>query len=277
VHRVRKVEVDEQGNPVTKFFTYPSSYEDPETYKYSQAITPQGLQSIDLSRAVQGIYGSDPRELAEAKVKVGLSGMARLAGKQLPPSVTSSRFAATGPSTPLERTLQERTPEGQFKTYQVSNRPVAPTPETTVLNLEPTQLAFPSDVVPPIARARTTEADVYATNLANYMTRMQRERAMPASSPVVIQPNILATEEYQLPLALSAGQPTPQMQGPVRAEPQFRNVGPNRLNAEVYQPGFFPEPERENVAGPITNLTIKQINLRNRLNPNQPRLGLMGY
>ena len=277
VHRVRKVEVDEQGNPVTKFFTYPSSYEDPETYKYSQAITPQGLQSIDLSRAVQGIYGSDPRELAEAKVKVGLSGMARLAGKQLPPSVTSSRFAATGPSTPLERTLQERTPEGQFKTYQVSNRPVAPTPEPTVLNLEPTQLAFPSDVVPPIARARTTEADVYATNLANYMTRMQRERAMPASSPVVIQPNILATEEYQLPLALSAGQPTPQMQGPVRAEPQFRNVGPNRLNAEVYQPGFFPEPERENVAGPITNLTIKQINLRNRLNPNQPRLGLMGY
>jgi hypothetical protein len=143
--------------------------------------------------------------------------------------------------------------------------------------LEPTQLAFPSNVVPPIARARTTEADVYATNLANYMTRMQRERAMPTSSPVVIQPNILATEEYQLPLALSAGQPTPQMQGPVRAEPQFRNVGPNRLNAEVYQPGFFPEPERENVAGPITNLTIKQINLRNRLNPNQPRLGLMGY
>ena len=278
VYKVRKYVVDDknsEGKPV--FFSSPSSYEDPEAYKYSQAITPQGLQSIDLSRAVQGIYGSDPRELAEAKVKVGLSGMARLAGKQLPPSVTSSRFAATGPSTPLERTLQERTPEGQFKTYQVSNRPVAPTPETTVLNLEPTQLAFPSNVVPPIARARTTEADVYATNLANYMTRMQRERAMPASSPVVIQPNILATEEYQLPLALSAGQPTPQMQGPVRAEPQFRNVGPNRLNAEVYQPGFFPEPERENVTGPITNLTIKQINLRNRLNPNQPRLGLMGY
>jgi hypothetical protein len=278
VYKVRKYVVDDQnseGKPV--FFSSPSSYEDPEAYKYSQAITPQGLQSIDLSRAVQGIYGSDPRELAEAKVKVGLSGMARLAGKQLPPSVTSSRFAATGPSTPLERTIQERTPEGQFKTYQVSNRPVAPTPEPTVGNLEPTQLAFPSNVVPPIARARTTEADVYATNLANYMTRMQRERAMPTSSPVVIQPNILVTEEYQLPLALSAGQPTPQMQGPVRAEPQFRNVGPNRLNAEVYQPGFFPEPERENVAGPITNLTIKQINLRNRLNPNQPRLGLMGY
>jgi hypothetical protein len=240
VYKVRKYVVDDEnseGKPV--FFSSPSSYEDPEAYKYSQAITPQGLQSIDLSRAVQGIYGSDPRELAEAKVKVGLSGMARLAGKQLPPSVTSSRFAATGPSTPLERTLQERTPEGQFKTYQVSNRPVAPTPEPTVRNLEPTQLAFPSDVVPPIARARTTEADVYATNLANYMTRMQRERAMPASSPVVIQPNILATEEYQLPLALSAGQPTPQMQGPVRAPKQLRNFGPPIRYIEPYQPGLI--------------------------------------
>jgi hypothetical protein len=254
VHRVRKVEVDEQGNPVTKFFTYPSSYEDPQAYKYTQEPTQQARDAIDMSRAVQGVYAKYPRDVADAMTGVALNELARRANKQLPSSARTS-----GPSTLL------------------SNRPVAPTPEPTVRNLEPTQLAFPSNVVPPIARARTTEADVYATNLANYMARMQRERAMPASSPVVIQPNILATEEYQLPLALSAGQPTPQMQGPVRAEPQFRNVGPNRLNAEVYQPGFFPEPERENVAGPITNLTIKQINLRNRLNPNQPRLGLMGY
>ncbi len=254
VHRVRKVEVDEQGEPVTKFFTYPSSYEDPQAYKYTQEPTQQARESIDMSRAVQGVYAKYPRDVADAMTGVALNELARRANKQLPSSARTS-----GPSTLL------------------SNRPVAPTPEPTVRNLEPTQLAFPSNVVPSIARARTTEADVYATNLANYMTRMQRERAMPTSSPVVIQPNILATEEYQLPLALSAGQPTPQMQGPVRAEPQFRNVGPNRLNAEVYQPGFFPEPERENVAGPITNLTIKQINLRNRLNPNQPRLGLMGY
>jgi hypothetical protein len=290
VHKLRGF--DDEGNPI--FFLYPSSYEDPEAYKYSQTITPQGLESIDLSRAVQGIYGSNPRDLAEAKAKVGLSGMAQLAGKQLPPSPTISRFAATGPSTPLERTIQERTPEGQFKTYQVSNRPVAPTEEplvrtdidsmypwyyltSTDVTQQPQQLEFRSDVVPSVARARTTEADVYATNLANYITRMQGERTIPTSSPVVIQPNILVTEEYQLPLALSAGEPTPQMQGPVRASKQLRNFGPNRLNAEVYQPGFLPEPERENVVGPIANLTIKQINLRNRLNPNQPRLGLMGY
>jgi hypothetical protein len=74
VYKVRKYVVDDK-NPEGKavFFSSPSSYVEPEAYKYSQAITPQGLQSIDLSRAVQGIYASDPRELAEAKVKVGLS------------------------------------------------------------------------------------------------------------------------------------------------------------------------------------------------------------
>jgi hypothetical protein len=234
VHRVRKVEVDEQGDPVTKFFTYPSSYEDPKAYKYTQEPTQQALDAIDMSRAVQGVYAKYPRDVADAMTGVALNELARRANKQLPSSVRTS-----GPSTPLERTIQERTPEGQFKTYQVSNRPVAPTPEPTVRNLESTQLAFPSNVVPPIVRARTTEADVYATNLANYMTRMQRERAMPTSSPVVIQPNILVTEEYQLPLALSAGQPTPQMQGPVRAPKQLRNFGPPIRYIESYQPSLI--------------------------------------
>ena len=240
VYKVRKYVVDDK-NPEGKavFFSSPSSYVEPEAYKYSQAITPQGLQSIDLSRAVQGIYASDPRELAEAKVKVGLRGMAQLAGKQLPPSATSSRFGATGPSTPLERTIQERTPEGQFKTYQVSNRPVAPTEEQIVNPLEPTQLSFRSDVVPPIARTRVSEADAYANQLANYMAKMQRGQTEAISSPVVIQPNLVVAEEYQLPLALSAGAPTPQIQGPVRAAKQLRNFGPPIRYIESYQPSLL--------------------------------------
>jgi hypothetical protein len=216
VHRVRKVEVDEQGEPVTKFFTYPSSYEDPQAYKYTQEPTQQARESIDMSRAVQGVYAKYPRDVADAMTGVALNELARRANKQLPSSVRTS-----GPSSLL------------------SNRPVAPAPKPTVRNLEPTQLVFPSNVVPSIARARTTEADVYATNLANYMTRMQRERAMPTSSPVVIQPNILTTEEYQLPLALSAGEPTPQMQGPVRAPKQLRNFGPPIRYIESYQPGLI--------------------------------------
>jgi hypothetical protein len=235
VHKLRGF--DDEGNPI--FFSYPSSYEDPEAYKYSQAITPQGLESIDLSRAVQGIYGSNPHELAEAKVKVGLSGMAQLAGKQVPPSATISRFGTTGPSTPLERTIQERTPEGQFKTYQVSNRPVAPTEEPIVSPLEPTQLSFRSDVVPPIARTRVSEADAYANQLADYMAKMQRGQTGATSSPAVIQPNLVAAEEYQLPLALSTGEPTPQIQGPARAAKQLRNFGPPIRYIESYQPSLL--------------------------------------
>jgi hypothetical protein len=262
VYKVRKY--DDKGNPV--FFSSPSSYEDPEAYKYSQAITPQGLQSIDLSRAVQGIYASDPRELAEAKVKVGLSGMAQLAGKQLPPSATSSRFGATGPSTPLERTIQERTPEGQFKTYQVSNRPVAPTEEPIASPLEPTQLSFRSDVVPPIARTRVSEADAYANQLANYMAKMQRGQTEAISSPVVIQPNLVVAEEYQLPLALSAGAPTPQIQGPMRATPQLRGFEAPIQYVETYQPTLFAAPtETLALQNPVANLTLRERNAENRL------------
>jgi len=267
VYKVRKYVVDDE-NPEGKavFFSSPSSYVEPEAYKYSQAITPQGLQSIDLSRAVQGIYGSDPRELAEAKVKVGLSGMAQLAGKQLPPSVTSSRFGATGPSTPLERTIQERTPEGQFKTYQVSNRPVAPTEEQIASPLEPTQLSFRSDVVPPIVRTRVSEADAYANQLANYMAKMQRGQTEAISSPVVIQPNLVVAEEYQLPLALSAGAPTPQIQGPMRATPQLRGFEAPIQYVETYQPTLFAAPtETLALQYPVANLTLRERNAENRL------------
>jgi hypothetical protein len=267
VYKVRKYVVDDE-NPEGKavFFSSPSSYVEPEAYKYSQAITPQGLQSIDLSRAVQGIYASDPRELAEAKVKVGLSGMAQLAGKQLPPSATSSRFGATGPSTPLERTIQERTPEGQFKTYQVSNRPVAPTEEPIASPLEPTQLSFRSDVVPPIARTRVSEADAYANQLANYMAKMQRGQTEAISSPVVIQPNLVVAEEYQLPLALSAGAPTPQIQGPMRATPQLRGFEAPIQYVETYQPTLFAAPtETLALQNPVANLTLRERNAENRL------------
>jgi hypothetical protein len=267
VYKVRKYVVDDE-NPEGKavFFSSPSSYVEPEAYKYSQAVTPQGLQSIDLSRAVQGIYASDPRELAEAKVKVGLSGMAQLAGKQLPPSATSSRFGATGPSTPLERTIQERTPEGQFKTYQVSNRPVAPTEEPIASPLEPTQLSFRSDVVPPIARTRVSEADAYANQLANYMAKMQRGQTEAISSPVVIQPNLVVAEEYQLPLALSAGAPTPQIQGPMRATPQLRGFEAPIQYVETYQPTLFATPtETLALQNPVANLTLRERNAENRL------------
>lgn len=275
VYKVRKYVVDEK-NPEGKavFFSSPSSYVDPEAYKYSQAITPQGLQSIDLSRAVQGIYGSDPRELAEAKVKVGLSGMAQLAGKQLPPSATSSRFAATGPSTPLTRmsykggtVIDEETGQRVVVPPQyVSNRPVAPTEEAVVNSLEPTQLSFRSDIVPPIARTRVSEADAYANQLANYMGRMQRGQTEATASPVVIQPNLVVSEEYQLPLALSAGAPTSQMQGPMRATPQLRGLEAPIQYVETYQPTLFATPnEIPAIQNPVANLTLRERNAQNRL------------
>jgi len=70
VHRVRKyVQEGDTNEDKAVFFTYPSSYEDPEAYKYTQAPTAKSLASLDLSRAVQNLYATNPRELAEAKVK----------------------------------------------------------------------------------------------------------------------------------------------------------------------------------------------------------------
>jgi hypothetical protein len=216
VYKVRKYVVDDK-NPEGKavFFSSPSSYEDPEAYKYSQAITPQGLQSIDLSRAIQATYAGNPREIADVYTKAGLNKLAQLTGKQLPSSIPTE-----GPSMLL------------------TNRPVPPVADTPLL-LEPTQLSFRSDVVPPIARTRVSEADAYANQLANYMAKMQRGQTEAISSPVVIQPNLVVTEEYQLPLALSAGAPTPQIQGPVRAAKQLRNFGPPIRYIESYQPSLL--------------------------------------
>jgi hypothetical protein len=274
VHKIRKYETTEEGKTKPIFFTYPSSYEDPQAYKYSQPVTQKGLQSIDLSRAVQGIYAGDPRDLAEAKVKVGLRGMAQLAGKQLPPSVTSSRFAATGPSTPLTRmsykggtVIDEETGQRVAVPPQyISNRPVPPTEEVVVGSLEPTQLSFPSEIVPPIARTRMTEADRYADQLANYMARMQRGQTEATSSPAVIQPNLIAMNEYQLPLALSAGTPTPQIQGPMRAAPQLRGFEAPIQYVETYQPNLFNVPvETPTIQNPVANLTLRERNAQNRL------------
>ena len=274
VHKIRKYETTEEGKIKPVFFTYPSSYEDPQAYKYSQPVTQEAIKSIDLSRAVQGIYAGDPRDLAEAKVKVGLRGMAQLAGKQLPPSVTSSRFAATGPSTPLTRisykggtVIDEETGQRVVVPPQyVSNRPVAPTEEAVVGSLEPTQLSFRSDVVPPIARTRVSEADAYANQLANYMGRMQRGQAEATSSPVVIQPNLITMDEYQLPLALSAGTPTPQIQGPMRAAPQLRGFEAPIQYVETYQPNLFNAPiEVPTIQNPVANLTLRERSAQNRL------------
>ena len=274
VHKIRKYETTEEGKIKPVFFTYPSSYEDPQAYKYSQPATQEGLQAINLSRAVQGVYARNPPDIAEVKVKAALNELARLTGKQLPPSVTSSRFAATGPSTPLTRmsykggtVIDEETGQRVVVPPQyVSNRPVAPTEEAVVGSLEPTQLSFRSDVVPPIARTRVSEADAYANQLANYMGRMQRGQAEATSSPVVIQPNLITMDEYQLPLALSAGTPTPQIQGPMRAAPQLRGFEAPIQYVETYQPNLFNAPiEVPTIQNPVANLTLRERSAQNRL------------
>jgi hypothetical protein len=52
------------------------------------------------------------------------------------------------------------------------------------------QLNFPSDVVPSVARARTTAADVAANQLEQYMSKLQRGRTTPLTSEVRIQPTL---------------------------------------------------------------------------------------
>ena len=242
VHKIRKYETTEEGKIKPVFFTYPSSYEDPQAYKYSQPVTQEAIKSIDLSRAVQGIYAGDPRDLAEVKVKAGLNELARLTGKQLPSSIPTE-----GPSMLL------------------TNRPVPPVADVAPA-FEPTQLNFSSEIVPPIARTRMTEADRYADQLANYMARMQRGQAEATSSPVVIQPNLITMDEYQLPLALSAGTPTPQIQGPMRAAPQLRGFEAPIQYVETYQPNLFNAPiEVPTIQNPVANLTLRERSAQNRL------------
>ena len=147
----------------------------------------------------------------------------------------------------------------------LTNRPVPPVADTPLF-LEPTQLSFRSDVVPPIARTRVSEADAYANQLANYMAKMQRGQTRATSSPVVIQPNLVVAEEYQLPLAFSAGAPTPQIQGPMRATPQLRGFEAPIQYVETYQPTLFAAPtETLALQNPVANLTLRERNAENRL------------
>jgi hypothetical protein len=269
VYNVRKYIEDEKnpgGKPV--FFSYPSSYEDPEAYKYSQAVTPQGLQSIDLSRAIQATYAKNPRDVADVYTKAGLNKLAQLTGKELP---TSTEYA---PSTPLYRRVSQGSSYIDDETGQrvvvppqyASNRPVPVTEETTGAPLEPIQLSFRSDVVPSVPRTRVTEADAYANQLANYVAKMQKGQTGATSSPVVIQPNLVVSEEYQLPLAFSAGVPTPQIQGPMRATSQLRGFEAPVQYIETYQPTLFTTPtETRALQNPVANLTLRERNVENRL------------
>jgi hypothetical protein len=59
VHKLRGF--DKEGNPL--FFSYPSSYEDPEAYKYTQQPTEKTKQSLQVSEIVRRamIEGRDPQ------------------------------------------------------------------------------------------------------------------------------------------------------------------------------------------------------------------------
>jgi hypothetical protein len=61
VHKLRGV--DKEGNPV--FFSYPSSYEDPEAYKYVQEPTEQTKRSLQASEIIRRamIEGRDPQSV----------------------------------------------------------------------------------------------------------------------------------------------------------------------------------------------------------------------
>jgi hypothetical protein len=66
VYKVRKYVVDDEnpeGKPV--FFSYPSSYEDPEAYKYTQEPTEQTKRSLQASEIVRRamIEGRDPQSV----------------------------------------------------------------------------------------------------------------------------------------------------------------------------------------------------------------------
>ena len=54
VHKQRGY--DEEGNP--KYFSYPSSYEDPEAYKYTQQPTEQSVESFDVARQLRQLQQS---------------------------------------------------------------------------------------------------------------------------------------------------------------------------------------------------------------------------
>jgi cell envelope opacity-associated protein A len=54
VHKIRGY--DAEGNP--KYFNYPSSYEDPQAYKYTQEPTAQSVESFDVARQLRQLQQS---------------------------------------------------------------------------------------------------------------------------------------------------------------------------------------------------------------------------
>ena len=143
VHKILKY--DEEGNPV--YFTYPSSYEDPEAYKYTQNVTPESL-----------------RQQTESLV---FSEKARKGQLNLP-----KQDLRQYPSSPLARPVRINFPEQQVA------KP-------------PSQLTFPSDVVPERGgRVRQSPADIAANQLETYMSKLQRGRSTPLTSAAVIQPRL---------------------------------------------------------------------------------------
>ena len=54
VHKIRGY--DAEGNP--KYFNYPSSYEDPQAYKYTQEPTAQSVESFDVTRQLRQLQQS---------------------------------------------------------------------------------------------------------------------------------------------------------------------------------------------------------------------------
>ncbi len=52
----RQLGYDKEGNP--KYFSYPSSYEDPQAYKYTQQPTAQSVESFDVARKLRQLQQS---------------------------------------------------------------------------------------------------------------------------------------------------------------------------------------------------------------------------
>jgi hypothetical protein len=134
VHRVRKVEIDEQGNPVTKFFTYPSSYEDPEAYRYTQEATPERIASVLLSEQVrkgqvsfpQQNTGPYPSSILARPVRINFP---QEAPQQLPLSSNlQQQLATTLRNTPIDQEKVART--------QAANRHLANYITTAAQRLE---------------------------------------------------------------------------------------------------------------------------------------------
>jgi hypothetical protein len=143
VHRQRGY--DKEGNP--KYFSYPSSYEDPKAYKYTQQLT--------------------PKELENQKQSLILAERARRGELDLP-----RQSLGPYPSSILARPVRINTAQEQT---------IKP----------PSQMAFPSDVIPERGgRVRQSPADVAANQLEAYMSKLQRGRSTPLTSQAVIQPRL---------------------------------------------------------------------------------------